>query len=95
VCDRIKRSVGSKATVSIGRSGTIVALVEGDRDEAERTAAALVKELEGTPLPLNGHGAAKVTLACGIIAFPAEGEPLAKSIRAPMLEPEPATAVAT
>jgi len=95
VCDRIKRSVGSKATVTIGRSGTIVALVEGDRDEAERTAAGLVKELEGTPLPLNGHGAAKVTLACGIIAFPAEGEPLAEPIRAPMLEPEPATAVAT
>jgi Glycosyl transferase family 2 len=96
VCDHIKRAVGSKATVSIGASGTIVALVEGDRDEAERTAAELVEHFEATPLPLNGHGAtAKVTLACGIIAFPAEGEPLAQPILAPILDPEPAAAVAT
>jgi poly-beta-1,6-N-acetyl-D-glucosamine synthase len=96
VCDRIKRAVGSKATVSIGASGTIVALVEGDRDEAERTAADLVEQFEATPLRLNGHGAtAKVTLACGIIAFPAEGEPLAQPISLPILDPEPAAAVAT
>jgi poly-beta-1,6-N-acetyl-D-glucosamine synthase len=96
VCDHIKRAVGSKATVSIGRSGTIVALVEGDRDEAERTAAELVQELEATPLSLNGHGAtATVSLACAIIAFPADGLPLAQPIRVPMLEPEPAAAVAT
>src|SRR5829696_2341976 len=96
VRDHIKRAVGSKATVSIGRSGTIVALVDGDREAAERTAAELVKELEATPLPLNGHGATTtVSLACAIIAFPAEGLPLAESIRVPMLEPEPAAAVAT
>jgi biofilm PGA synthesis N-glycosyltransferase PgaC len=96
VCDHVKRAVGSKATVSIGGSGTIVALVEGDRDEAERTAAELVEQFEATPLRLNGHGAtAKVTLACGIIAFPAEGEPLAQPIAAPILDPEPAAAVAS
>jgi poly-beta-1,6-N-acetyl-D-glucosamine synthase len=96
VCDHIKRAVGSRATVSIGRSGTIVALLEGDRDEAERTAAELVEQVEATPLRLNGHGAtAKITLACGIIAFPAEGEPLAQPIPAPILDPEPAAAVAT
>jgi len=95
VCDRIKRAVGSKATVSIGGSGTIVALVEGERDEAERTAAELVEQFEATPLRLNGHGAtAKVTLACGIIAFPAEGEAIAQPIAAPILDPEPAAAAA-
>jgi biofilm PGA synthesis N-glycosyltransferase PgaC len=96
VRDHIKRAVGSKATVSIGGSGTIVALMDGDRDAAERTAAELVKELETTPLPLNGHGgSATVNLACAIIAFPADGLPLAQPIRMPMLEPEPAASVAT
>jgi poly-beta-1,6-N-acetyl-D-glucosamine synthase len=96
VRDHIKRAVGSKATVSIGGSGTIVALMDGDRDAAERTAAELVKELEATPLPLNGHGgSATVNLACAIIAFPADGLPLAQPIRMPMLEPEPAASVAT
>jgi hypothetical protein len=84
VCDHIKRAVGAKATVSLGRSGTIVALVDGDREAAERTAAEIVKELEAT-----------VSLACGFIAFPPEGLPLAGSIPVPMLEPEPAAAVAT
>lgn len=97
VRDRIKGAVGSKATVSIGRSGTIIALVDGDREAAERTAAELVQEIEAAPLPLNGHGATvSVSLACGIIAFPADGVPLAQSIPVPpMLEPEPAAAMAT
>jgi biofilm PGA synthesis N-glycosyltransferase PgaC len=96
VCDHIKRAVGSKATVSIGRSGTIVALMNGDRDAAERTAAELIEKLEATPLSLNGHGAtAKVTLACAVIAFPPEGLPLAQSIRVPTLDPEPAASLAT
>jgi hypothetical protein len=84
VCDHIKRAVGSKATVSIGRSGTIVALMNGDREAAEQTAAELVEELEAT-----------VSLACAVIAFPPEGLPLAQAIRAPMLDPEPAASVAT
>jgi hypothetical protein len=55
-----------------------------------------VEELEAAPLALNGHGATvTVNLACAIIAFPAEGQPLAGSIPVPMLEPEPAAAVAT
>jgi hypothetical protein len=96
VCDHIKRAVGSKATVSIGRSGTIVALMNGDRDAAERTAVELIEKVEAAPLSLNGHRAtANVTLACAVIAFPPEGLPLADSIRIPTLEPEPAPALAT
>jgi hypothetical protein len=81
VRDRIKRAVGARASVSVARGGTIVVLMEGGRDEAERTAAELVSQLE--------------SVTCGIIAFPAEGLPLAQSIPAPMLEPEPRAAVAT
>jgi poly-beta-1,6-N-acetyl-D-glucosamine synthase len=96
VRDHIKRAIGSKATVSIGKSGTIVALVDGDREGAERTAAELVEQLEASSLSLNGNGAtATVTLGCGIIAFPPEGLPEAQPLRAPLLDPEPAAAVAT
>jgi biofilm PGA synthesis N-glycosyltransferase PgaC len=95
VRDHIKRAIGSKATVSVGKSGTIVALVDGDRDAAERTAAELVEELEATPLRVNGHGATAITLGCGIIAFPPEGVPEAQPLGAPILDPEPAAAVAT
>jgi biofilm PGA synthesis N-glycosyltransferase PgaC len=97
VRDHIRRAVGSKATVSIGRSGTLVALVDGDREAAERMAAELVGELEEKPLPLNGHGATvPINLACAIIAFPADGLPLAQPVLAvPMLEPEAAAAAAT
>jgi biofilm PGA synthesis N-glycosyltransferase PgaC len=98
VRDHIKRAIGSKATVSIGKSGTIVALVDGDREGAERTAAELVEQLEASPLSLNGNGAtATVTLGCGIIVFPPEGLPEAQPLRAPLLDPdpEPAAAVAT
>jgi poly-beta-1,6-N-acetyl-D-glucosamine synthase len=96
VCDHIERVIGSKATVSIGRSGTIVALMNGDREAAERTAAELIEALEAVPVPLNGHGAtARVTLSCAVIAFPPEGQPFAQSIRVPTLDPEPAASLAT
>jgi hypothetical protein len=92
--DHIKRAVGGTAIVSIRRSGTIVALVDGDRESAERLGAEIVQHFESTPLSLNGHGATPVTLACGIIAFPAAGPPIAQSIPVPMLEAEPAVAIA-
>src|SRR3954452_7775545 len=82
VRDHIKQAVGSKAIVSIRRSGTIVAVVDGDREAAQRTAAEIV-------------GAASVTLACGIIAFQDSGPCVAQSIPAPMLAAEPATAIAS
>jgi hypothetical protein len=95
VADQIKRALGATAIVSIRQSGTIVALLPGDREAAERTAQELVAQLEATPLPVNGHGAsARVTLACGIIAFQQAGPPLARSIPAPMLEPDTAAAIA-
>lgn len=92
VRDQIKRTLGGASIVSIRRSGTIVALVDGDREAAEQMAAELVEHFEATPLSFNGHGTATVNLACGIIAFPQAGPPLAQSIPIPVptLDPEPA-----
>jgi poly-beta-1,6-N-acetyl-D-glucosamine synthase len=93
--DHVKRALGSEATVSIQRGGTIVALLHGDRDAAERTAGELVKQFQATSVSINGNGAtAPVTLACGIIAFPPAGPPFARSIpEEPMLGAEPAAAI--
>ena len=86
VRDHVKRAVGSKAIVSIRQSGTIVALVDGEREAAQRTAAEIVEHFEADP---------SVTLACGIIAFPGFGPCVAQSIPVGMLAAEPATAVAS
>jgi poly-beta-1,6-N-acetyl-D-glucosamine synthase len=92
VSDRIKRAFGSDATVSIRKSGTIVALVHGDREAAERTAREVMERFDGSDSG-NGNGAhAPVTLACGIIAFPQVGPPLASSLLLP--EPGPTMALA-
>jgi biofilm PGA synthesis N-glycosyltransferase PgaC len=94
VTDQIKRALGSKAIVSIQRSGTIVAVLPGDREAAARTARQILERFEGAELSLNGHGRAQVDLACGVIAFPQGGPPLASSIPEQRLEVEPATSFA-
>src|SRR4051794_37409582 len=72
VRDHIKRSAGGAAPVSIRRSGTIVAVVDGTREAAEQLAAAIVEHFE-------------MPLACGMIAFPQDGPPVAEPIPLPML----------
>lgn len=96
VADHIKRALGSEAIVSIKQSGTIIALLPGDREAAEQIAGELVRRFDTTPLSLNGHGATvNVTLACGIIAFPQAGPPLTRSIAVPMLEADPAPSISS
>ena len=96
VADHIKRALGSKAIVSVQQSGTIIALLPGDREAAERTARDLVQRFEATPLPLNGDGATvRASLACGIIAIPQAGPPLASSIPLPVLVADPATSISS
>jgi biofilm PGA synthesis N-glycosyltransferase PgaC len=91
----IKRSLGSKGTVSIRESGTIVAILPCDREAAEATARELTQQIEATRFPLNGHGeSVEVALAVGIVAFPPTGSVLAQSIQTPMLEPGPAASMA-
>jgi poly-beta-1,6-N-acetyl-D-glucosamine synthase len=95
VTDQVKRTLGHDAIVSMQRSGTIIALLPGDREAAERIAQDLVRQFEGNRMALNGHGATtEVTLSCGIIAFPHVGPPLARSIATPLLEVEPAASAA-
>jgi GGDEF domain-containing protein len=85
--DHIKRALGSTAIVTIQQSGTVIALLSGDREAAERTAHELVQRFEASPLTVHDHGVtAQITLACGIIAFPQAGPPLAQSIPIPVLE---------
>jgi poly-beta-1,6-N-acetyl-D-glucosamine synthase len=91
----IKRSLGSRGTVSIRESGTIVAILPCDREAAEATARELTRQIEATRFPLNGHGeSVEVGLAVGIVAFPPTGSVLAQSIQTPLLDPGPAASMA-
>ena len=93
--DHIRRALGPAAIVAIQQSGTIIALLPGDRDAAEQTAHGLVASLEAIPLAAGGRGVAPgVTVACGLIAFPQAGPPLAWSMPISALETGPAAPVA-
>jgi hypothetical protein len=94
VAQRIRRGLGREAIVSVQKRGTIVALVPGEREAAERAAGRLVERLEETPLHVHGRpDDVSIKLACGIIAFSPADPPLASSIPAPLLEPDLATSL--
>jgi len=96
VADRIQQALGPTAAVSAQKAGTVVALLPGDREAAERAAWAIVQLFEAAPAALNGRGTSTpVTLACGIIAFPQSGPPLSEPLPVPRFELEPAPSVAT
>jgi hypothetical protein len=93
--DHIRRALGPAAIVAIQESGTIIALLPGDRDAAEQTAHGLVASLEATRLtPGSRTLAAPVTVACGLVAFPQAGPPLAWPVPIPVLKTGPAVPVA-
>jgi Glycosyl transferase family 2 len=92
---RISYKLGREATVAVNQSGTIVAVLPGDREAAERAAGEVVESFEERPATPMIHGAnVRLTLACGVIAFPQAGPPLAQSIAAPMLDAGPAASPA-
>jgi biofilm PGA synthesis N-glycosyltransferase PgaC len=96
VKEHIQHNLGPGALVSVQGSGTIIALVSGDRAEAERMACKLVHGPEETSLSFNGHGQiASVKLACGIIAFSEAWPPLARSIPGPMAEASLSASIAS
>ena len=96
VADHIKRAFGSAAIISIKQSGTVIVLLPGTRETAEQLASEFIQRFETLPLPVNGHGqTAKVTLACGIIAFPQAGPPLARSLPVPVLGADPASSISS
>lgn len=95
VADHIRRALGPAAIVAIQQSGTVIALLPGDREAAEQTVHGLVASLEAIPLAASSHSVtARVSFACGLIAFPQAGPPLAWSMPIPVLETGPAAPVA-
>lgn len=96
LAEQIKRDLGSAGTVSTQQAGTIIVLLLGDREVAERTACQLVQRFESVPFPLNGHGeTVRIALNCGIVAFPPAGPPLASSIPVPTLDADPVASIAS
>ena len=70
ITQHMRRALGSDALVAIKRSGTIIAMLPVDREEAEQTAQHLIQAIETTPLRVGGQrDGVAVKLACGIIAF--------------------------
>jgi biofilm PGA synthesis N-glycosyltransferase PgaC len=75
LADRIRHALGARSVVSDQRSGTVIALLPGERDEAERAARLLVEEVG------HGNGARpSPALACGIITFSHATQPVAGSL---------------
>jgi hypothetical protein len=96
VADQIKRTVRAGAIVFAQPGGTIVALLPGDREAAQRTASQIVERFEAASRsPGLERDVPPVRLACGIIAFPQAGPPLAQSIPLTLLEADPVPAIAT
>jgi GGDEF domain-containing protein len=96
VAELIKEALGPTAFITIQQGGTIIALLPGDRDAAEETVCELLRGFGAAPETLKQHGRApKIALACGMIAFPQAGPPLARSIPIPMIEAGSTASVAS
>ena len=96
VAEQIRQVLGSTAVITIQQGGTIIGLLPGDREAAEDTVCELVRNFENAQGPLKRQGrAAEIALACGMIAFPQIGPPLARSIPVPMVEAGSTASVAS
>ena len=70
ITHHMRHALGCDAIVAVQRSGTIIALLPTERDEAERTAQQLMRAIGATPLRMSGQrDGVAVKLACGIVAF--------------------------
>ena len=75
VTQRIQETLAGRAVVAAQRNGTIVAMLAGDREEAERVAGTLMSEFEEKPVRLTGsRDTDPVRLAWGIISFSQSGQ---------------------
>jgi biofilm PGA synthesis N-glycosyltransferase PgaC len=83
----VQEALGPHAVVSPQQNGTVIALLAGNREEAERIAASLVEGFaESVSVAGSPRSGSPVQLACGIIAFSQVGQPLVKSIPDPVPE---------
>jgi glycosyltransferase involved in cell wall biosynthesis len=88
----IQAALEPGATASVQPSGTIVALLPGDREGAERTARRIVCAVAGAALQCNGHReGVSVKLACGMISFSSAEVAIAGSISGPVQAPAAGT----
>jgi glycosyltransferase involved in cell wall biosynthesis len=77
VTQQIRDVFGVRNVVADQRSGTIIALMPGDRTEAELAAHPLVETFGR-----NGADRSRPQLACGIISFSHSTQPVARSLQA-------------
>jgi len=96
VADHLKEAAGPRAIVSIQESGTFFLMLPGERDEAERTVAQLMQQLEAMQLQLRGQAEpTRVSFACAIVTFSPSAPPIAEPVPIPAnFERAPAAAVA-
>ena len=73
VAEEVSRALGPRARVSVQHGGTIIAMMPGDRDDAERAAQELVSEVTTAGARADGHAREKLELACAVISFPQTG----------------------
>lgn len=96
VAEHVKRVLGADATVSVHKDGTIVALVSGDREAADRAAQDVVRRVAATRSRAGARDATvAVKLACGVIALPQASSPPHQPLSIAAVEPNPAPAVAS
>jgi hypothetical protein len=91
--EEIRRALGSESIVSMRQSGTIVALLPGDRSALERSARQLVERLQDSPpWPRAAHaGAGSIQLSCAIVALSRSEPPPVRPIPEPAFDAEQAT----
>jgi GGDEF domain-containing protein len=92
VAEQMRAVLGPTSAVSAERSGTVVVVLDAEREEAEKAAKQLIAAVEAAPLRLTGRREGiSVKLGCGIIAFTATGG--AEALSVPVVVPAAASAV--
>ncbi len=90
--ERVRLVLGPGALIPVQQSGTIIALLAGDREDAERTARDVVRQFAMTSPGADG-AAADLRLACGLVAFSPAEPPFTSPIPVPILEVSAAPSV--
>jgi biofilm PGA synthesis N-glycosyltransferase PgaC len=81
VLRHVQEALGNRATVSAQKSGTIIALLFVEREEAERVAGEIVERVNGAEKqPVLSGDTPMLRIACGIIAFPQGGQAVASAV---------------
>jgi biofilm PGA synthesis N-glycosyltransferase PgaC len=80
VARHVVACLGSAATVSVQKNGTVVAILSCPRRDAEESARLLMRGLSAPSFANSRRDGQPMQITCGIITFPTSGHPLARSI---------------